>query len=1040
MSSVNNIQLDSNSLFKLNKDIWLKNQSVHMPSRGAMRPWSCRDVNCPLLAVLPDQKQIRDFAADASTLGLPHSIFVLPEMIFSDDDIKIKALKVARASTFDRFDKAGGILLATPASLMAPFAFSGEYYNFRIGETVKRDDLISWLLGNGYEKNDLVWMPGNFAVRGSIIDIFSPSYDYPLRLEMFDDDVESIRFFLPETQKSIGKAAEAAAQSLRSGIETEITDHFPAEMKILLFDPGDLDTTAENAAWLWNNLDNDVQEKSKLQSWEGLYKSFAGYERLRVYTDVYRSAYRTSLRKPPLFKGKLSGLKSYCESYKSDGYKIAIYSEAEKNLEWASAAGYEKIKGSLSEGFIDSSEKCLVLSDLELSGVSIAKYSMGYRAPADWGTGLMPGQWVAHNDYGVAKFIGSQSVETSDGEQEYLVLQFADDRRLLIPVLHFYKISPWSPMPGQEAVPDSLKGSHWKKSSEKARELAQKAAHELAEIYAVREITKGYMFQPAKDLMKDVEDSFTYTETVDQLKAICEVEADMEAPVPMDRLIVGDVGFGKTEIAIRAAAKAVFSGKQVALLVPTTLLAQQHFDTFSTRFADMPLRAEVISRFISISEQHKILDDLKAGKVDILIGTHRLLSSDIQFKDLGLLIIDEEHRFGVMHKEQLKKTAPGADVLMLSATPIPRTLSLSMSGLRDISILQTPPQRRLPVITVVRPWSEELLKSAVLREKNRGGQIFFVHNRINDIQERAIMLKRLFPKLKIAVAHSRTPETSLEKIMFDFSKGELDILICTTIVESGLDIPLANTLIVDDAQELGLAQMYQLRGRVGRREEQAYAFLFYPPDANLSADASERLEAIADLDELGAGYQLAQRDLQIRGGGDIIGIAQHGNSTKVGYQKYCDMLAEEIAKLKGEYHEQVDVQVAFPAVIPGDYLPQDSLRITLYRRLLKAEMPEEVSELMVETEDRFGKIPKSLSFLFNLAYVRCAARYFNISKIVAGTDETVLYGDAGGGWQNLDMPYKWMRMSNGLIGPGGFNGMGSICEALRKQYSANILK
>ena len=357
-----------------------------------------------------------------------------------------------------------------------------------------------------------------------------------------------------------------------------------------------------------------------------------------------------------------------------------------------------------------------------------------------------------------------------------------------------------------------------------------------------------------------------------------------------------------------------------------------------------------------------------------------------------------------------------------------------------MSILQTPPQRRLPVITVVRPWSEELLKNAVLREKNRGGQIFFVHNRIGDIQERATMLKRLFPKLKVAVAHSRTPEGALEKTMMQFSAGDLDILVCTTIVESGLDIPQANTLIVDDAHELGLAQMYQLRGRVGRREEQAYAFLFYPAEAHLSVDASERLEAIAELDELGAGYQLAQRDLQIRGGGDLIGVAQHGNSGKVGYQKYCDMLSEEIARIKGKLRTTAEVQIDFPATIPSDYLPQENLRVTLYRRLLKTQYPQEVTELRKETIDRFGELPPSLKFLLDMAYVRSLASELNITKIVSSRYETIICADTEGAWRELVLQGKWMRRLDGLIGPGGFDGMSSLCEIIERHYSTNLIK
>ncbi|MEG1602121.1 MAG: helicase-related protein [Cloacibacillus sp.] len=372
----------------------------------------------------------------------------------------------------------------------------------------------------------------------------------------------------------------------------------------------------------------------------------------------------------------------------------------------------------------------------------------------------------------------------------------------------------------------------------------------------------------------------------------------------------------------------------------------------------------------------------------------------------------------------------------MSATPIPRSLSLSISGLRDMSILETPPQRRLPVITVVRPFSEELLKSAVLREKNRGGQIFFVHNRIGDIQERAVMLKRLFPKLNIAVAHSRTSEAALEKTMTDFAGGRIDILLCTTIVESGLDIPSANTLIVDDAHELGLAQMYQLRGRVGRREDQAYAFLFYPPDARISVESSERLEAIAELDELGAGYRLAQRDLQIRGSGDLIGISQHGNSSKIGYQKYCDLLAEEIAKIKGQYRPQMQMEIGFPVSIPSAYLPQENLRVTLYRRLLKTDNVQEVLELRAETEDRFGKIPNELDFLFNAAVIKGAAYELGVMKMICSQYEIVLCASPDGAWERLELPPKWRRRVDGLIGPGGFTGIKELAQLIQEQMAA----
>lgn len=1025
---------NESSLFRIDGEAWVRNKAVHLVSKGAMRPWVCREASLPLLVLIPDQRQVRDFVADAESMKLFQYVDLLPEMVLTEDESKCEALKVQRGDILEKFRNNGGVLAVTPSSLLAPLSVGGERFDFACGEEISRNRLLDWLARKGYERNDLVWSPGQYVSRGSIVDVFSPSDSFPIRIEFFDDVIESIRFFLPETQKSLRNLHKCSIQSLISHAETSLEEFMPDNMQVIYFDPKGLDTTAENSSWLWQNLDRDKQNSVPWKKWEDICSYFTQFKRLRVTKDINNSSIRLAVNPFPLFRGKLKDVDVYCNKLMTDGFDIEIYSEGERNLDWAESKGFKCTKGVLSEGFIDYKVKKAVLTDLELAGVSVVRHRRENIAPSEWGVSLIPGQWVVHDDYGVSRYIGPQSVDSPEGEQEYLVLQFAEDRRLLIPVMQFYKVSLWSPASGQEAVADSLKGLHWKKAAAKAKEMAQKAAKALVEIYAARELSRGFSFEPNRALMKDIESSFIYVETADQIKAIDAVEEDMERPIPMDRLILGDVGFGKTEVALRAAAKAVFGGKQTAIMAPTTLLAQQHYETFSLRFADLPVRVEVVSRFVSISMQNKILQDLKDGKVDIIIGTHRLLSTDVVFKDLGLVIIDEEHRFGVMHKEHLKKLSPGVDVLMLSATPIPRSLSLSMSGLRDMSVLRTPPQRRLPVLTVVRPWSEELLKNAVLREKNRGGQVFFVHNRIKDIHERSTMLHRLFPMLNIAVAHSRTPEAALEKTMMSFSLGEIDILICTTIVESGLDIPMANTLIVDDAHELGLAQMYQLRGRVGRREEQAYAFLFYPVDVVLSIDASERLEAIAQLDELGAGYQLAQRDLQIRGSGDLIGIAQHGNSSRVGYQRYCELLADEIAKIKGTSKAHVDVEIAFPASIPGDYLPQENLRVTLYRRLLKASSVDETVSLREETIDRFGELPPSLDFLFNLTCVRTAAPDIQITKIICSNGETVIQGIPNGRWRELKLPPMWMRRLDGFVGPGGFPAMELLSRIIKEKF------
>lgn len=1004
-----------------------------------MRAWVCREIKTPLLALLPDQRQARDFIGDAETLCLFERAEILPELSFAEDEVRVEALKVHRGAVLERFKSSGGVLAATPASLLAPFSCGGDFLTFKTGGVITRSRLISWLDEKGYERSDLVWSPGQYIFRGSVVDIFSPADAFPIRLEFFDDEIESIRIFQPETQKSLDRLEEAVIRGLSARAESELNKFLPCGLHILYFNPKELDTTAENATWLWANLERGKQGQIPWKKWEELYNSFSLYPRLRV-TEEAGGNIRLPLNPLPLFKGRLRDIYIYCSQLKELGYQIELYSENQASVAWALSRGWKGAAGILTNGFVDNYKKLAVISDLELAGATVPHRTGEHRAPSDWGAGLIQGQWVVHEEYGVARYLGPKTVDTQKGEQEYLSLQFADDRRLLVPVMQFYKISPWSPIPGQEPTPDSLKSSGWRKAAERARLSAEAAAMELLSIYAARELTRGYAFSPSDSMMKELEESFPFVETADQLEAINSVSEDMECPSPMDRLIVGDVGFGKTEVAIRAACKAAFSGKQVAVMAPTTLLAQQHYETFSSRFGALPVRVEVLSRFVPIGVQKKIIKDLEDGKVDILIGTHRLLTADVKFKDLGLVIVDEEHRFGVMHKEHLKKLTPGVDVLMLSATPIPRSLSLSLSGIRDFSVLQTPPQRRLPVITVVRPWSEELLKNAVLREKNRGGQVFFVHNRINDIQERAVMLRRLFPKLKIGIAHGRTPEAQLEKTMMDFSLGRLDILLCTTIVESGLDIPMANTLVVDDAHELGLAQMYQLRGRVGRREEQAYAFLFYPSGVNLTVDASERLEAISQLDELGAGYRLAQRDLQIRGGGDLIGVSQHGSVSRIGYLKYFDLLAEEIAKIQGKERKRAHLEIGFPVTIAKDYLPQENLRVTLYRRLLKSDTPREVASLCAETRDRFGKMPPPLRFLFNAALVRTAAPELDLVKILSSRDETILEGVSGGGWSKLELPPRWFRRVNGLVGPGGFAGMESISAVIQEKIAVNLVE
>ncbi|MCL2010634.1 MAG: DEAD/DEAH box helicase, partial [Synergistaceae bacterium] len=577
--------------------------------------------------------------------------------------------------------------------------------------------------------------------------------------------------------------------------------------------------------------------------------------------------------------------------------------------------------------------------------------------------------------------------------------------------------------PGTEPVADNLRGGHWKKASRRAREQAEMAARYLVDVYARREITPGRSFKGDPAQEAEFERAFPYKETSDQLRAVDEISRDMARAIPMDRLLVGDVGFGKTEVALRAAAKCVFDGCQVAVVAPTTLLAEQHNSTWGARFDQFGARVEVVSRFVSGAKQKSILRDTAEGKVDVLIGTHRILGKDVAFKELGLVIVDEEHRFGVMHKEHLKNLYPGVEVLMLSATPIPRSLHLSLSGLRDLSLLETPPRKRLPVITATGMWSETLVKHAVLREVSRGGQVFYVHNRVNTIEREALMVRRLFPKLRMEVAHGRMPEKHLKNTMDRFADGDLDILICTTIVESGLDMPRANTLVVSDSQDLGLAQMHQLRGRVGRREEQAFALFLYPEGITLTRESTERLEAISAMGEFGAGYELAKRDLEIRGGGELVGIAQHGNLGRVGFQRYCDLLEEAVRRVKGDAREATQIEVTIPSAIPDNYLPHESLRVALYRKLLWTRDLATLDALASETVDRFGPIPRALQFLFDVARLRVAGPDYGILKVFCGAGENSIHCLPDSPLMKNSPPKKWFKNKRGFLGPGGMDAL-----------------
>jgi transcription-repair coupling factor (superfamily II helicase) len=675
------------------------------------------------------------------------------------------------------------------------------------------------------------------------------------------------------------------------------------------------------------------------------------------------------------------------------------------------------VEGSLGEGWIldEPNERFHLFTDAEIFGWQRPEPRRRQQPralpPESSFADLEIGDYVVHVEYGIGRFNGLQKRKLDNSEREYLVIEYAGSDSLYVPIHQADRISRYIGADDRPPQLNRLGTQDWNHTKESTRRAVEEIARELLDLYATREQVNGYAFSLDTPWQAELEASFPYIETDDQLRALAEVKADMENPRPMDRLICGDVGYGKTEVALRAAFKAVMDGKQVAILVPTTVLAQQHFNTFSRRLSPFPVKVEMLSRFRNPAEQRQILFNLSQGQVDIIIGTHRLLQSDVQFKDLGLLVIDEEQRFGVTHKERLKQMRTEVDVLTLTATPIPRTMYMSLTGIRDISMIQTPPEERLPVVTHVGIYNDRLVRQAILRELDRGGQVFFVHNRVQTIETIAERLRRLVPEAEVAVGHGQMDEQRLGLIMNAFAKGDFDVLISTSIIESGLDIPNANTLIVDRADWFGLAQLYQLRGRVGRGTNQAYAYFFHPRTSRLTFDARARLETIGEQTELGAGMSIAMRDLEIRGAGDLLGTRQSGHIAAVGFHLYTQLLAQAVQHLKGlgeaprlpAAAPTLTIDLPVPAYLPTGFIEEPSLRIQLYRRLAELENAADIKDMQAELSDRFGTLPRAVVGLLFQLRVKLLAQAANATAIgpengqisirlpyLASTDRTAL--------------------------------------------------
>jgi len=879
----------------------------------------------------------------------------------------------------------------------------------KIGQEHKQECILNWLIEGGFERTSMVELPGEFSLRGGIIDIFPYSGEMPYRMEFFGDEVVSIRMFDAETQVSENEVnkcqilgVQTDSKSVSGDAISTLINYMPEGSWIVF---KEFEKIEDKAKSIINNLKSSLSFDHIVKSCKDftkMYLSSLAFERKNTYSfdikssDQFDNDVNNSIKK----------VKEISLSYDRTIIFCSNQAEEQRFRELLSGSGsQQKIAGKqrtsnhmgfhigrLNYGFLFEDISAVFLTHHEI----FRRYRLR-REPKkrllrtraiDSFLDLEEGDYVVHTSHGIAKFLGMQMLNGDDGtgrQGEFLVLRFAEGAKVYVPVAKIELVQKYICGSDRKPKLSKIGMQSWERKKQKVEEAVRDVASELLSMQAVRGAKRGIAYPKDTEWQRKFESEFIYQETDDQLQVVEEIKKDMRSPRPMDRLVCGDVGFGKTEIAIRAAFKAVMYGKQVAVLVPTTILAQQHYRTFSERMVDYPIDVDVLSRFKTKKEQKEVLKKLHEGKTDIVIGTHRLVQKDVIFKDIGLVIIDEEQRFGVEHKEKLKKLRETVDVLTLTATPIPRTLHMSLLGIRDISSLNIPPQERQSIRTRLLRFDPEIIRSAIIFELNRDGQVYFVHNRVKDINRVANTIAKIVPEAKIAVAHGQMPERTLEKKVTDFVNGQSDILVSTTIIESGLDIPNVNTIFINYADTFGLADLHQLRGRVGRYKHRAYTYLLLPKDRPVTPEAEKRLKAIVDFSELGAGFKIAMRDLEIRGAGNIVGIEQHGHIDVVGYEMFCRLLEIAIRKARNEpvsVYEAVHIDLNLESYLPDDYIPDTKLKMEIYRKINRISSNSEVEEIEKELVDRFGPIPHQVKNLLVESEVRIAAQASNIRSLV----------------------------------------------------------
>lgn len=896
---------------------------------------------------------------------------------------------------------AGALYRTHPANFYQQLALT-----LRVNEDVPLDDLMAHFSSVGYERREPVEMAGEFSVRGGIVDVFSPESAQPIRIEFFGDTIESMRRFDPQSQRSTTKVDEATMLPLveepggalfgskRTGTFFDVDP----EALIVVDEPEQVRGAAER---FWKRLqegDPEV-EISELNFWrQGELESHLGNRQVVSFRELGLEGRDIEVQTSPstAFHGNMPMMAAEARTVLERGGRAIFFAPAAGELDRLadifreySISGPLLAKGAIRRGAVFHDPPVTIFGSDDLFDTSAVvvrqpRIQSNLKAFAADISDLKPGDYVVHAIHGVGKFLGIREIKQGEMSGDFMVLEYAGESKLYVPLTRMDLIQKFRGAGDAAPTLDRMGGATWQKTKRKVKARMRDMADELLKLYAERKMAEGFQFSPDSNWQREFEDSFEYTPTKDQLTAVADIKRDMESPQPMDRLLCGDVGFGKTEVAMRAAFKALGDGRQVAILAPTTVLAFQHYETLKRRFASFPARIDLLSRFRSAKEIKESIADIALGKVDVVVGTHRIFSKDVEFRDLGLMIVDEEQRFGVRHKERLKQIRKNVDALTMSATPIPRTLHMSLLGLRDMSVIETPPKDRLAIHTVVAHFDLGVIKAAIEQEVSRGGQVYFIHNRIESIFARAASIQEMLPDIRIGVGHGQMGEDELEKVLLGFMRHEYDVFVSTTIVENGIDIPLANTIVIESAQNYGLSELYQLRGRVGRSNRRAYAYLLVPQDTELSEIARKRLAALKEFSDLGAGFKIAALDLELRGAGNILGGQQHGHIADVGFDMYVRMLEETVRELKGEEvppEVHSTLSLGLDIRIPTEYIADEHQRLRAYKRIADIKTKEEGAPVLAEFTDRYGPPPEAVGTLIEFAMVKNLAERLGIESV-----------------------------------------------------------